>query len=281
MNPDFRVPEAVNGDDGLLEGEENIEDTTEDAKKVEEKMDAGGKHGEGRAGNSDVPTERTGPVRKDSSKETRSHRHVPGGAWLNKVPRLRPIDSTRIPSAVKSRKCDAFRDTYTNVKERTSLDTRYHGGGLMELVSCEYKDFEEKMIRDQLVEKTNNKKVQESLLSTPNLTLQRALEIATRIESTTSYMEQMSVSEAFLQSQLQRVLTVKCKYKKGRKTDDLEKSDKNEKVEKKPTFKHLEYYRGKMGLDVMLYALMPCERSYCHCQHAMECVDDRVLEVKE
>ncbi|KAJ1152384.1 hypothetical protein NDU88_005159 [Pleurodeles waltl] len=33
------------------------------------------------------------------------------------VPRLRPIDSTRIPSAVKSRKCDAFRDTYTNVKE--------------------------------------------------------------------------------------------------------------------------------------------------------------------
>ncbi|KAJ1098885.1 hypothetical protein NDU88_003992 [Pleurodeles waltl] len=52
----------------------------------------------------------------------------------NKVPRLRPIDSTRIPSAVKSRKCDAFRDTYTNVKERTSLDTRYHGGGLMELL---------------------------------------------------------------------------------------------------------------------------------------------------
>ncbi|KAJ1199015.1 hypothetical protein NDU88_002853 [Pleurodeles waltl] len=53
----------------------------------------------------------------------------------NEVPRLRPIDSTRIPSAVKSRKCDAFRDTYTNVKERTSLDTRYHGGGLMELTS--------------------------------------------------------------------------------------------------------------------------------------------------
>ncbi|KAJ1210746.1 hypothetical protein NDU88_006108 [Pleurodeles waltl] len=51
----------------------------------------------------------------------------------SEVPRLRPIDSTRIPSAVKSRKCDAFRDTYTNVKECTSLDTRYHGGGLMEL----------------------------------------------------------------------------------------------------------------------------------------------------
>ncbi|KAJ1204803.1 hypothetical protein NDU88_000241 [Pleurodeles waltl] len=51
----------------------------------------------------------------------------------SKVPKLRPIDSTRIPSAVKSRKCDAFRDIYTNVKECTSLDTRYHGGGLMEL----------------------------------------------------------------------------------------------------------------------------------------------------
>ncbi|KAJ1183143.1 hypothetical protein NDU88_008313 [Pleurodeles waltl] len=49
------------------------------------------------------------------------------------VPKLRPIDSTRIPSAVKSRKCDAFRDIYTNVKECTSLDTRYHGDGLMEL----------------------------------------------------------------------------------------------------------------------------------------------------
>ncbi|KAJ1149322.1 hypothetical protein NDU88_002132 [Pleurodeles waltl] len=54
-----------------------------------------------------------------------------------RVPRLRPIDSTRIPSAVKSRKCDAFRDTYTNVKECTSLDTRYHGGGLMELADSD------------------------------------------------------------------------------------------------------------------------------------------------
>ncbi|KAJ1196301.1 hypothetical protein NDU88_000172 [Pleurodeles waltl] len=86
MNPDFRVPKAVNVDDGLCEGEENIEDATEDAKKVEEKTDAGGKCGEGRAGNSDVPTERTGPLRKDSSEETRTHHHIPGGAWLNKGP---------------------------------------------------------------------------------------------------------------------------------------------------------------------------------------------------
>ncbi|KAJ1201478.1 hypothetical protein NDU88_005287 [Pleurodeles waltl] len=51
----------------------------------------------------------------------------------SKVPKLRPIDSTRIPSAVKSRKCDVSRAIYTDVKEGTSLDTRYHGGGLMEL----------------------------------------------------------------------------------------------------------------------------------------------------
>ncbi|KAJ1206449.1 hypothetical protein NDU88_001854 [Pleurodeles waltl] len=80
MNPEIRVPEAVNVD----EGEENIEEATEDAKKVEEKTDAGGKGREGRAGNSDIPTERTGPMRKDSSEETSTHRHVPGGAWLNK-----------------------------------------------------------------------------------------------------------------------------------------------------------------------------------------------------
>ncbi|KAJ1137785.1 hypothetical protein NDU88_004181 [Pleurodeles waltl] len=85
MNPDFRVPGSVKVDDGLRDGEEeNIEDATEDAKKGEEKTDAGGTRGEGRAGNSDVPTERTGPVRKDSSEETHTHRHVPGGAWLNK-----------------------------------------------------------------------------------------------------------------------------------------------------------------------------------------------------
>ena len=59
--------------------------------------------------------------------------------------------------------------------------------------TCQYGVFDEEMIRDQLVEKTNNKKVQESLLSTPNLTLSKALGIASRIDSTTSFMEQMSV----------------------------------------------------------------------------------------
>ncbi|KAJ1187213.1 hypothetical protein NDU88_003992 [Pleurodeles waltl] len=85
MHPDFRVPETVKVDDGLRDGEEeSIEDATEDAKEGEEEPDVGRRRREGRAGNSDVPTERTGRVRKDSSEETRTHHHVPGGAWLNK-----------------------------------------------------------------------------------------------------------------------------------------------------------------------------------------------------
>ncbi|KAJ1141301.1 hypothetical protein NDU88_007634 [Pleurodeles waltl] len=67
------LPEIVKVNDGLREGEEDTEDATEDARTVEEQTDAGGKRREGRAGNSDVPTEKTGPVRKDSSEEMRTH----------------------------------------------------------------------------------------------------------------------------------------------------------------------------------------------------------------
>ncbi|KAJ1162870.1 hypothetical protein NDU88_003335 [Pleurodeles waltl] len=88
MTPDFRVPGSVKLDNGPQD-EENFENAmeenaTEDTKKGEETTDTGGARAEGRAGNSDVPTERTGPVQKDSSEETPNYRHVPGGAWLNK-----------------------------------------------------------------------------------------------------------------------------------------------------------------------------------------------------
>ncbi|KAJ1194181.1 hypothetical protein NDU88_003476 [Pleurodeles waltl] len=59
-------------------------------------------------------------------------------------------------------------------------------------VTCDYKACEDEIIRDQLVEKTNNKKVQETLLSTPKLTLEKAVKIATRIESTTMFIEQIN-----------------------------------------------------------------------------------------
>ncbi|KAJ1114073.1 hypothetical protein NDU88_002312 [Pleurodeles waltl] len=91
MTPDFWVPGSVKLHNGPQDREEeNIdnateENATEDAKKGEEMTDAGGARAEGRAGNSDVPTERTGPVKKDSSEETHNYRRVPGGVWLNKV----------------------------------------------------------------------------------------------------------------------------------------------------------------------------------------------------
>ncbi|KAJ1165624.1 hypothetical protein NDU88_006043 [Pleurodeles waltl] len=84
---------------------------------------------------------------------------------------------------------------YRRVQAEGESASNYVGALRLLAVSCDYKEFEEEMIRDQLVEKTNNKKVQEALLSTANLTLQKALEIATRIESTVSFMEQMSISE--------------------------------------------------------------------------------------
>ncbi|KAJ1212445.1 hypothetical protein NDU88_000105 [Pleurodeles waltl] len=85
------IPGSIKLDNGPQDREdENIENATEenateDAKKGEETMDTIGARAEGRAGNSDVPTERTGPVQKDSSEETHNYRQVPGGVWLNKV----------------------------------------------------------------------------------------------------------------------------------------------------------------------------------------------------
>ncbi|KAJ1152855.1 hypothetical protein NDU88_005629 [Pleurodeles waltl] len=83
MTPDFRVPAEQNVDDGLHK-EEEIEDGTEDARRTEEETDAEGQRGEGGAGNSDVPNQKTGPMRTNHSEETRNHRHAPGGTWLNK-----------------------------------------------------------------------------------------------------------------------------------------------------------------------------------------------------
>ncbi|KAJ1177339.1 hypothetical protein NDU88_002598 [Pleurodeles waltl] len=90
MTPDFQVPGAVKLDNGLQDKEEeNIEnameeDETEDAKEGEETTDARAARPEGRAGSSDIPTETTDPVQKESTEETHKYRHVPGEAWLNK-----------------------------------------------------------------------------------------------------------------------------------------------------------------------------------------------------
>ncbi|KAJ1202315.1 hypothetical protein NDU88_006115 [Pleurodeles waltl] len=69
VNPDFRVPGKVTLDNGLDEGvEEEIDDATEENRRGEEQTDAGEQRGEGRAGNFDVPTQKTGPVKEDNAR---------------------------------------------------------------------------------------------------------------------------------------------------------------------------------------------------------------------
>ncbi|KAJ1122725.1 hypothetical protein NDU88_001210 [Pleurodeles waltl] len=130
---------------------------------------------------------------------------------------------------------------YRRVQAEGESASNYVGALRLLAVSCDYKEFEEEMIRDQLVEKTNNKKVQEALLSMANLTLQKALEIATRIKSTVSFMEQMSISED--KSPRPDVLAVKSFYKKGNKRNSNSLQATFSKTEKKFSNKSLECYR--------------------------------------
>ncbi|KAJ1189438.1 hypothetical protein NDU88_006183 [Pleurodeles waltl] len=102
MNPDFRVPVKEKLDDGLREEaeEEETEDATNTNRRAEEPKDASEQNGEGAAGNSDVPSTKTGTVKKNNREETRIHRHVPGGTWLNKVVewlrRGKPLSYSRV-----------------------------------------------------------------------------------------------------------------------------------------------------------------------------------------
>ncbi|KAJ1152742.1 hypothetical protein NDU88_005517 [Pleurodeles waltl] len=82
----MRLPDEIKPDNGLQEREEEeIGDATDENGRAEEQKDAGDQRGEGRPGNSDVPSKKTGPVKQNNCEETRTHRHVPEGAWLNKV----------------------------------------------------------------------------------------------------------------------------------------------------------------------------------------------------
>ncbi|KAJ1166008.1 hypothetical protein NDU88_006420 [Pleurodeles waltl] len=160
---------------------------------------------------------------------------------------------------------------YRRVQAEGESASNYVGALRLLAVSCGYKEFEEEMIRDQLVEKTNNKKVQEALLSTANLTLQKALEIATRIESTVSFMEQMSISED--KNPRPDVLAVKSFYKKGNKRNSNSLQATFSKTEKKFSNKSLECYSYRFvnfvvkGKDVLGRVDGLCR---CHGFRAME-----------
>ncbi|KAJ1152697.1 hypothetical protein NDU88_005472 [Pleurodeles waltl] len=59
---------------------------------------------------------------------------------------------------------------------------------------CDYKDFQDKMLRDQLVLKVIDKKIQEKLLNTEDLTLQKAIDIIKRVEITNEGLKESSSS---------------------------------------------------------------------------------------
>ncbi|KAJ1138845.1 hypothetical protein NDU88_005226 [Pleurodeles waltl] len=85
MNPDFRVPEKEKLDDGLRKGAQEEEETEDANGRAEEEENAGVQDGEGASGNSDVPSTKTDPTKETKQEETRIHRHIPGGTWLNKI----------------------------------------------------------------------------------------------------------------------------------------------------------------------------------------------------
>uniref|UniRef100_A0A669EBE5 Retrotransposon gag domain-containing protein n=1 Tax=Oreochromis niloticus TaxID=8128 RepID=A0A669EBE5_ORENI len=72
--------------------------------------------------------------------------------------------------------------------------TDHYVAALRELVKqCKFGAMENEMLRDQLVEKTNNARIRERLLMEEDLTLDRALEIARRTEAAISLRVPRSV----------------------------------------------------------------------------------------
>ncbi|KAJ1091994.1 hypothetical protein NDU88_005108 [Pleurodeles waltl] len=77
-NPDIRVPDKTEREDGLrLRGEED-EQNAENAERRETDDSR-------RNGNSVVPAETIGQLGKEKNGDTRTFRHAPGGTWLTKV----------------------------------------------------------------------------------------------------------------------------------------------------------------------------------------------------
>ncbi|KAJ1104584.1 hypothetical protein NDU88_001994 [Pleurodeles waltl] len=84
MTPDFRVPDEPNREDGLQPGAEG-----RDAEEPAETAGGEPKQDERRSGKPGVPREAVDPGEKERSEDTRTDRHVPGGAWLTKAQCMR------------------------------------------------------------------------------------------------------------------------------------------------------------------------------------------------
>ncbi|KAJ1120852.1 hypothetical protein NDU88_009001 [Pleurodeles waltl] len=65
----------------------------------------------------------------------------------------------------------------------------------------------DEIIPDQVVEKSNNRKIQEKLLTIDDLTLEKAIEVASSNEATTKFMKQMSIKSEVHNVQGKNVFT--------------------------------------------------------------------------
>ncbi|KAJ1088903.1 hypothetical protein NDU88_002057 [Pleurodeles waltl] len=80
MNPNIRVPDKLNREDGLKGGAEE-----QDAEEPGETASGEQKNDDRRSGNPGVPREPADSEEKERTEDTFRDRHVPGGAVLNKV----------------------------------------------------------------------------------------------------------------------------------------------------------------------------------------------------
>ncbi|KAJ1176070.1 hypothetical protein NDU88_001353 [Pleurodeles waltl] len=78
-NPDVRVPESTEKDDGLCAREAEEEKNADNEKERSEEAEDGSRNG-----NSEVPLKINGQPWTRKRAETRELRHVPGGTWLTK-----------------------------------------------------------------------------------------------------------------------------------------------------------------------------------------------------
>lgn len=63
-------------------------------------------------------------------------------------------------------------------------------------ISCNYREFRDEIIRDQLIERTSDKKIQEKLLATDDPDLETALTLAKSIEHSQFCVKEMSSSNS-------------------------------------------------------------------------------------
>uniref|UniRef100_A0A668UI84 Retrotransposon gag domain-containing protein n=1 Tax=Oreochromis aureus TaxID=47969 RepID=A0A668UI84_OREAU len=107
-----------------------------------------------------------------------------------------------------------FRQRAQSVGESTD----HYVAALRELVTqCKFGAMENEMLRDQLVEETNNALIRERLLMEEDLTLDRALEIARRTEAAIADAKAIAVGETKPVATVQIQKMRKPKYKAAKK----------------------------------------------------------------